>query len=113
MPLFFGLAGKQSMRIFFSVGEPSGDEHAAGLITALRSRRPDLVATGFGGPRMQPLLEASGGELVYPLTDLAVMGFAQVAPMLGRFYRLVKRAEAIFRNDPPDAVALADFPGFN
>ncbi len=101
------------MRIFFSVGEPSGDEHAAGLIRELRERRPDIVVTGFGGPRMQPLIEESGGELVYPLTELAVMGFTRVVPMLGRFYRLVKRAEAIFSNNPPDAVVLVDFPGFN
>ena len=101
------------MRIFFSVGEPSGDEHAAGLIRELRARCPDVVVTGFGGPRMQPLIEESGGELVYPLTELAVMGFTRVVPMLGRFYRLVKRAEAIFSNNPPDAVVLVDFPGFN
>ena len=101
------------MRIFFSVGEPSGDEHAAGLIGELQTRCPDLVATGFGGPLMQPLFEESGGELVYPLTDLAVMGFAKVVPMLGRFYRLVKQAETIFQTDPPDAVVLVDFPGFN
>ena len=101
------------MRIFFSVGEPSGDEHAAELIREMRARRPEIVATGFGGPTMQPLIEESGGELVYPLTELAVMGFARVLPMLGRFYRLVKRAEAIFRSNPPDAVVLVDFPGFN
>ncbi len=101
------------MRVFFSVGEPSGDEHAADLIRELRARRPETVATGFGGPVMRPLLENSGGELVYPLTELAVMGFIGVIPMLGRFYRLIKQAEEIFRTDPPDAVILVDFPGFN
>jgi len=101
------------MRVFFSVGEPSGDEHAAALIGELRSRCPELVASGFGGPKMRPLMEESGGELVYPLTELAVMGFARVVPMLGSFYRLVKRAEAIFASNPPDAVVLVDFPGFN
>ena len=49
------------MRIFFSVGEPSGDEHAAELIREMRARRPEIVATGFGGPTMQPLIEESGG----------------------------------------------------
>ena len=73
------------MRVFFSVGEPSGDEHAAALIGELRSRCPELVVSGFGGPKMRPLMEESGGELVYPLTELAVMGFARVVPMLGSF----------------------------
>ncbi len=101
------------MRIFFSVGEPSGDQHAAALIRELRSRRPEIIPTGFGGPLMRPLIEEAGGEFVYPLTDLAVMGFTRVVPMLGKFYRLVRRAEQIFRTDPPDAVVLVDFPGFN
>ena len=101
------------MKVFFSVGEPSGDEHAAGLIEELRTRCPGLVATGFGGPKMRPLIEDSGGQLVHPLTELAVMGFTRVVPMLGQFYRLVQQAEAIFREDPPDAVVLVDFPGFN
>ena len=41
------------MHIFFSVGEPSGDEHAAHLIRALRRRRPDLTISGYGGPQME------------------------------------------------------------
>ena len=41
------------------------------------------------------------------------MGFTKVVPMLGSFYRLVKRAEAIFASNPPDVVVLVDFPGFN
>ncbi|MBQ15686.1 MAG: lipid-A-disaccharide synthase [Planctomycetaceae bacterium] len=101
------------MRIFFSVGEPSGDQHAAELIRELRRRRPEIIPTGFGGPLMQPLIEEAGGDFVYPLTDLAVMGFTRVVPMLGKFYRLVRRAEQIFRTDPPAAVVLVDFPGFN
>lgn len=97
------------MKLFFSVGEPSGDQHAAALIHELQQRRPDIVTSGFGGPAMQQ----AGCDLVYPLTDLAVMGFLRVIPMIGRFYRLVKRAEQIFQDSPPDAVILVDFPGFN
>ncbi|MCA9226477.1 MAG: lipid-A-disaccharide synthase, partial [Planctomycetales bacterium] len=52
------------MHIFFSVGEPSGDEHAAELIRELRRRRGDLRFSGFGGPRM----EAAGCETLFTLT---------------------------------------------
>ena len=38
------------MRIFFSVGEPSGDLHGANLIRALQARRPDVECVGYGGP---------------------------------------------------------------
>jgi len=97
------------MQIFFSVGEPSGDQHAAHLIHELKRRNPRVEARGFGGP----LMEQAGCRLDYPLTNLAVMGFLAVLPMLWKFIRLVRHAGQIFRESPPDAVVLVDFPGFN
>lgn len=97
------------MRIFFSAGEPSGDQHAAHLIQELKSRSTDVVAEGFGGPEMQ----AEGCNLLFELTQLAVMGFLRVLPMVAKFRRIVIQAEAHFDASPPDAVVLIDFPGFN
>jgi len=97
------------MRIFFSVGEPSGDQHAARLIREIRSRRPDLEASGFGGPEM----EAAGLHSHFRLTDLAVMGFFRVLPLIWKFYKLIRVGERVLREERPDAVVLVDFPGFN
>lgn len=97
------------MKIFFSVGEPSGDQHAAHLIEELRARRPELEFEGYGGPRM----EQAGCRLHFRLTDLAVMGIWRVLPLLWKFLTLVRQAERSFRESPPDAVVLVDFPGFN
>ena len=97
------------MRVFFSVGEPSGDQHAAHLIHEMRKRRPELEAVGYGGPAMQ----AAGCELRFQLTKLAVMGFLRVVPLLRQFIGLAKRAAEEFKENPPDAVVLVDFPGFN
>ncbi len=97
------------MRIFFSAGEPSGDQHAAHLIHELQSRRSDFKAEGFGGPEMR----RHGCSLHFELTQLAVMGFLRVVPLIAKFRRLVKQAEAHFATSPPDAVVLIDFPGFN
>jgi lipid-A-disaccharide synthase len=97
------------MRLFFSAGEPSGDQHAARLIRELQSRGAGITAEGFGGPEMQ----RAGCELHFELTELAVMGFLRVVPLLAKFRRLVKQAEAHFDSHPPDAVVLVDFPGFN
>lgn len=58
-------------------------------------------------------MQKSGCELLYPLTDLAVMGFLRVVPMLAKFRRLVIQAEQHFDQSKPDAVVLVDFPGFN
>ena len=97
------------MRIFFSAGEPSGDQHSARLIRELHSRHAEFQAEGFGGPNMRD----AGCQLHFELTELAVMGFLRVVPLLAKFRRLVKQAEAYFDTNPPDAVVLVDFPGFN
>lgn len=97
------------MKIFFSVGEPSGDLHAANLIRAIRSRRPDAQFTGFGGPRMQ----AAGAVLLTDLTELAVMWIVRALANLHTFLALVSEADRHFRHRRPDAVVLVDYPGFN
>jgi lipid-A-disaccharide synthase len=97
------------MHIFFSAGEPSGDQHAAHLIGELRRRRPDVRVSGFGGP----LMEEAGCHLLFPLTTLAVIGVFRVLPLLWTFYKLVQQAEAYLQRHKPDVVVLVDFPGFN
>ncbi len=97
------------MHIFFSVGEPSGDAHAAKLIQEIRRRDPAAQFSGFGGPKM----EHSGCQLLFELTTMAVMGLFAVLPLLLKFYRLMKQAEAFLRDERPDVVVLIDFPGFN
>jgi len=97
------------MRIFFSAGEPSGDQHAARLISHLQRLNPAVEVEGFGGPAMRE----AGCRLFHELTKLAVMGFLRVLPLVRQFYGLVSEAERHFDQSPPDAVVLVDFPGFN
>ncbi|XZE21936.1 lipid-A-disaccharide synthase [Pirellulaceae bacterium SH449] len=96
-------------RFFFSVGEPSGDLHAANLIRCMRGLSPGSSFRGFGGPKMIQ----SGLDLDFDLTSMAVMGFAEVLPKLREFFRLADRAEQSFANGEVDGVILVDFPGFN
>lgn len=97
------------MRIFFSVGEPSGDLHASKLIRALQSRQPEAEFFGFGGP----LMEDAGCRVIFRLTNLAVMGILPVIPLLWKFIRLARCAGQYLIQHRPDAVVLVDFPGFN
>lgn len=97
------------MHIFLSVGEPSGDQHGAALMRALRRRYPDVRFSGFGGPQM----ESAGLDSLHRLTDLAVMGIGAVIPLLWTFYKLVQQAGRHIEQELPDAVVLIDFPGFN
>ena len=97
------------LKIFFSVGEPSGDLHGANLIRQLQARCPNIEFVGYGGPKMA----AVGCDLHTDLTALAVMWFARVLANLHTFLGLVSRADRYFRHHKPDAVVLIDYPGFN
>lgn len=95
--------------LFFSTGEPSGDQHSARLITALADRHPDLRFRGFGGPEMR----TAGCKLDYELTQMAVMGLVEVLPKLRQFFGIADIASDAFAASRVDGVVLVDFPGFN
>ena len=97
------------MKIFFSVGEPSGDLHGANLIRALSQRHPDWKFVGYGGPKMAE----AGCRLNADLTQLAVMWVLQVIQNYHKFRRLLREADEYFREQRPDLVILIDYPGFN
>ncbi len=97
------------MKVFFSVGEPSGDLHASNLIRRFKSERPDIECVGFGGPKMQ----AAGCEVLFDLTSLAIMFFLDALKNIQKFRQLAADAEAYFDSNSVDAVVLIDYPGFN
>ena len=100
---------RQVMRIFFSVGEPSGDLHGSNLIQELKRHHPDIECVGFGGPHMQKV----GCKLLFDLTQIAVMFFVRVLLNLHKFFALARQAEKYFKDNEVDAVVLIDYPGFN
>ncbi|MHB8903427.1 MAG: lipid-A-disaccharide synthase, partial [Thermoguttaceae bacterium] len=100
---------RKPLRVFFSVGEPSGDIHGANLIRQLKARHPDIECIGYGGPQMAQ----AGCDLHTDLTALAVMWVLRVLVNLHKFWALVRRADLHFRRHRPDAVVLIDYPGFN
>jgi len=97
------------MKLFLSVGEPSGDLHGANLIRDLKTHDPSLEFDGFAGPKMQ----AAGCSSLFDLTQLPVMFFAAVIWNLRTFRRLMREADVYFSENQVDAVILIDYPGFN
>jgi len=97
------------MRIFFSVGEPSGDLHGANLIRELRTLNPDAEFVGYGGPKMAK----AGCVLHEDLTKLAVMWLLHAILNIHKFWDLLQRADRYFAGHKLDAVVLIDYPGFN
>lgn len=108
-------AGKQmtTKRIFFSVGEPSGDLHASNLILDLDRKASraglQLKCFGFGGPKMAGV----GCELLEDLTQHAVMFLSGVISKIAKFRQLLRDADQVFAKGEVDVVVLIDYSGFN
>ena len=95
--------------IWLVAGEASGDVLGGRLITALKAVRPDLGFSGIGGPRM---LQAGLKQSLFPMSDLAVMGLAEVLPRVVSLRRRLNEAVADIKANPPDLVVTIDSPGF-
>ena len=95
--------------VFVSAGEPSGDAHAAALVTALRRARPDLRIEGVGGPA----LASAGAELMARIENLTVIGFAEVLAKVPAHWRLLRAIERRLARGDVRLVILTDYPGFH
>ena len=66
---------------YFIVGETSGDQHAALLMKELIQLNHNIEFAGVGGSKMSQ----NNFSSLYPLEDLAVMGFWEVIKKISFF----------------------------
>ena len=98
--------------IILVAGESSGDILGASLMRGLRelfSTSAKLRFSGIGGPEM----EKQGMVSIVPMTDLSLMGFAEVLPNIFRLLKHLKTIEEHTINDPASVIVTIDSPGFN
>lgn len=97
------------MRIALCAGEASGDLLGAGLIEAIRARRPDALFAGIGGDAMR----AAGLDAWFDAQELAVMGLSEVLAHLPRLLKLRARFREQVLAWKPDVFVGIDAPDFN
>ena len=97
-----------SLKVFLIAGEPSGDRLGAALIKGLKALVPDIQIDGVGGP----LMEAHGMVSRVPLSDLAVMGIAEVLPKLPKLLRHIRETSDEVVRQQPDVLITIDSPDF-
>ncbi|HEX3357895.1 MAG TPA: lipid-A-disaccharide synthase [Tepidisphaeraceae bacterium] len=95
-------------RIFITVAEVSGDQHAAELITALKQLDPEIMVEGFGGPEMA----RAGGNILYETTSKAAMTFHAVKRVF-EVSRLLKQARRYYLEQKPALQICVDSSGMN
>ena len=96
-------------RIMIIAGESSGDFHSASLIRALKKINPGIEVAGIGGEKMRQ----AGAEIYFDISELSIIGFTDVLKNIKKIKRLFDNLLEKIDAQPPDAVVLVDYPGFN
>ncbi len=96
-------------KIYIIAGEASGDNIGAKLIDSIRKAAPDSVIQGIGGENMQ----SKNFKSLFPINDIAVMGFVEVLPHIPKIMTRIKQAIQDIKSFKPDLIITIDSPGFN
>lgn len=96
-------------QILIICGEPSGELHAANLISAIKKTNPEIRVLGVGSS----ILASSGADIIYDIKGLSVMGLFDVVKKLPRFFGLKRLLLDKLASEKFDAVIFVDFSGFN
>jgi len=95
--------------VYLIAGEPSGDRLGARMMAALKSELGNQVRfQGIGGEMMA----AQGLRSLFPISELAVMGIAEVLPKLRRILRRIKETRADVLRTKPAVLVTIDSPDF-
>lgn len=98
-----------ALRVFILAGEPSGDKLGGALMAGLKTLRPDVVFEGIGGPLMQ----AEGLASRFDMSELSVMGLAEILPKYRHLKRrIAQTADAVLAMQP-DVLITIDSPDFS
>lgn len=103
------MANEKPLRIAFSAGEASGDQHAASMFMALRQRVPTLQGLGMGGSKMA----AAGIEVRYDSSKIAVIGLVEVLKHYAEIRRALKLMQQLVVDEKPDLLVCVDYKEFN
>lgn len=96
-------------KIFIIAGEASGDWLGHKIMRELKDLQPKAEITGIGGKNM----EGEGLKSLFPITELSLMGFAEVLPHIPRLKRRIRQTVAKIEKVQPDILITIDSPGFN
>ncbi len=97
------------LKIAIIVGEASGDQLGAGLMSALQNENVDIQFIGIGGERMKALSFHS----FFEMERLAIMGFVEPLRRLPELLRMRRFILNEFTQNPPDLYIGIDAPDFN
>ncbi len=99
----------KSLKILFSAGESSGDQHAANMFLELKKQQPDIVGLGMGGAKMAQ----AGIDIRYDSANIAVIGVVEVIKHYAEIRRALKLMQQLVATERPDLLVCVDYKEFN
>ena len=98
-----------SLRVFVLAGEPSGDRLGAALMEGLTTLATGVTFEGIGGT----LMAAQGLSSRFPMSELSVMGLAEVLPKYRHLKRRIRETADAVVAMQPDVLITIDSPDFS
>lgn len=95
--------------LFLVAGEESGDRLGAALMAGLSDLAPGVRFAGVGGAAMQ----AQGLTSLFPMSDLSVMGLAEIIPRYPHLRRRLHQTAQAVTDTAPAALITIDSPDFS
>jgi len=96
--------------IYLIAGEPSGDIIGARLINSIQSKTNNkCFISGVGGKEMEKL----GFKSLFPMSEITVMGLAEVIPSLPNLFMRIRQTIADITKKNPCIVVTIDAPDFS
>ena len=102
------IASSIPKRVFITVAETSGDQHAAELIRALRATDPTIQAEGHGGPAMR-----DAGAVIHRETVGKAAMLHHALKRVPEIWKLLRWTRDYYRQHPPDLHICIDSSGMN
>ncbi len=103
------MSEREPLKIFFVVGEASGDLLGADLLRALQSGGAPVQAAGLAGERMTAL----GVQSLFDISQLSIMGVSAIVARLPKLMARVRQTAREAVRFRPDIVVLIDSPEFS
>lgn len=102
------MSKSQSLKLYFVLGEESGDLLGANIIDAFEELDCNIDMHGLAGRRMQERGIAS----FFDISELSVMGITGVVSKLPTLLKLINRTANDIIEKEPDVLLLIDSPDF-
>lgn len=98
-----------SLKVFISATEQSGDNIGSNIIRELHKINPNINFDGIGGDKMKPLMK----KQYFSIKDFKSIGIIEVLLSLKKYLKMISFLKKTILNNEYDLVITIDSPDFN